>query len=74
MSEPAHSEEAHIDLEHELDLMVERLRQQFDGVDDDTVDEIVHRHAARFEHARVQNFISVLTEKAAKQSLKGTAA
>ena len=68
------SEQPHVDLEHELDLIVERLQQQFDGVDDRTVDEVVHRHAARLEHARVQNFISVLTEKAAKQSLKGTAA
>ena len=68
------SEQVHVDLEHELDLMVKRLRRQFDGVDDRTVDEIVHRHAARFEHAPVQNFISVLTEKAAKQSLKDTAA
>ena len=62
----------HVDLERELDVIVDRLREQFDDVDLTTIDEIVHQHAARFAGAPVQNFAAILTERAAKQTLERT--
>jgi hypothetical protein len=59
-----------VEVAHELDLVVERLRHEFAGIEADVIDQIVHEEAARFENARVQNFVCLLTEKAAKQTLR----
>ena len=63
------SAQLHVDLDRELDVIVDRLREQFDDVELTTIDEVVHQHAARFAGAPVQNFLAILTEKAAKQTL-----
>jgi hypothetical protein len=64
------SNSLHVDLEHDLDLVVERLHHEFDDVESSVIDEVVHAEAARFEAAPVQNFVSLLAEKAAKHSLR----
>jgi hypothetical protein len=67
-------DEIHRDHDHELDLMVERLEDQFDTVAAQTVNDIVHECAARFDHAPVQSFVCVLTEKRARALLRASSA
>lgn len=62
------------DTEHDLELIVERLEDQFDTIDGEIVDDVVHQCAARFDHAPVQNFVGLLTEKAARRQLRASMA
>jgi hypothetical protein len=55
---------------HELAQLEKRLVSRFDRVDPVVVHEIVNNRAARFTTSPIQNFVPLLTEKAAVAELK----
>ena len=63
----------YVEVANELDLVIERLRHEFADIEANVIDQIVHEEAARFENAPVQNFVCLLTEKAAKRWLRNYA-
>ena len=60
----------HVELDQDLHLIVERLEIRFHAVDSRIVTAVVRQCAALFEHARVKAYVSVLTEKMAKDRLE----
>ena len=60
----------HVELDQDLHLIVERLEIRFHAVDARTVTAVVLQCAAVFEHARVKSYVSILTEKMAKDRLE----
>ena len=60
----------HVELERNLLPISERLEDRFNAIDPWIVKAVVGQCAAQFEHARVQAYVCVLTEKMAKERLQ----
>ena len=59
-----------VHLRHEIDLIVERLQLEFSEIDPSVVAGVVHRCMAHFDDAPIQNFVTLLAEKRARESLR----
>jgi hypothetical protein len=63
-------ENPHVGLDHEVDLIIERLEARFTEVAPTTVEAAVRQSVSRLEHARVQSFVPLLAEKSAREALE----
>jgi hypothetical protein len=52
-----------------IQRVIERLERRFPTVDRDEVHLIVHVHLDRFAHSRIRDFVPILVERAARDSL-----
>lgn len=59
-----------VDLSREIDLIVERLEEEFREIEPAVVADVVHRCAAYFEDAPIQTFVPLLAEKRARERLR----
>lgn len=59
-----------VDLSREIDLIVERLEEEFREIEPAIVADVVHRCAAYFEDAPIQTFVPLLAEKRARERLR----
>lgn len=58
------------ELTHEVDLITERLEDQFREIEPAIVAEVVHQCAAAFAGAPIQAFVPLLAEKRARERLR----
>jgi len=65
-----HNECPSVDLNHEIDVIVARLEEEFREIEPAIVAEVVHRCAAHFDDAPIQTFVPLLAEKRAREWLR----
>ena len=56
-------------MDGELGVVCDKLRHRFEGADARLVDATVDEEARRFQGARVQSFVPLLVERAARRKL-----
>lgn len=59
----------HVGMDHEIDLIIERLEARFREVAPVTVEAVVRQSFRRFEHAPVRAFVPLLAERCARDML-----